>query len=140
MSIHSNINPLPSTMEIEKGEGGTLKDWKICSKMQTLSRTLCYDNSFITDMIGSRKVGTILKYKAFNTSPHIEHRKSFHEKLGIFTQRRLAIILKIRPKLTPFLFAIFEDSDLPPNIGSEIRELPWFFLWILTLQTKKPYM
>ena len=71
-------------------------------------------------MIGSRKVGTILKYKAHNTSPRIEHRKSFHEKLGIFTQRRLAIILKIGSKLTPFFFAIFEDSNLPPIISSEI--------------------
>ena len=28
----------------------------------------------------------------------------------------------MRSKLTPFFFAIFEDSDLPPIIGSEIRE------------------
>ena len=83
---------------------------------------MCYSNSFITDVIGSEKVDTILKYKAANTTPHIEHRKSFHEKLGLVTQRRLAIILKIRSKLTPFFFAIFEDSDLPPIIGSEIRE------------------
>ena len=42
--------------------------------------------------------------------------------LGLVTQRRLAINLKIRSKLIPFFFAIFEDSDLPPIIGSEIRE------------------
>ena len=54
--------------------------------------------------------------------PHIKHRKSFHEKLGLVTQRRLAIILKIRSKLTPFFFAIFEDSDIPPIIDSKIRE------------------
>ena len=83
---------------------------------------ICYDNSFIMDVIESRKVGTILKYKAHDTSPHMEHTKSFHEKLGIFTQRRLAIILKFRSKLTPFFYAIFENSDLPPIIGSEIRE------------------
>jgi len=34
----------------------------------------------------------------------------------------LAIILKIRSRLTPFFFAISEDSDLPPTIGTEIRE------------------
>ena len=47
---------------------------------------MCYSNSCITDVIGSKKVGTILKYKAANTTPHIEHRKSFHEKLGLVTQ------------------------------------------------------
>ena len=74
------------------------------------------------DVTGSKKVGTVLKYKAANTTPHIEHSKSFHEKLGLVTQRRLAIILKIRSKLTPFFFANFESSDLPPIIGSEMRE------------------
>ena len=68
----------------------------------------------------------------------IEHRKSFHEKLGLVTQRRLAIILKIRSKLTPFCFAILEDSDLPPIIGTEIMEQ--YVLWILILQTKKLYI
>ena len=47
---------------------------------------MCYSNSCVTDVIGSKKVGTILKYKAANTTPHIEHRKSFHEKLGLVTQ------------------------------------------------------
>ena len=93
---------------------------------------ICYDNSFITDVIGSRKVTTLLKYKAHNTTPHIEHKKSYHEKIGMFTQRRLVIILKIRSKLTPFFFAILEDSDIPPVIGSETL----VFLWILTSQTK----
>ena len=80
---------------------------------------MCYSNSFITDVIGSKMVGTILKYKADITTPHIKHRKSFHEKLGLVTQRRLAIILNIR---SPFFFATFKDSNLPPIIGSEIRE------------------
>ena len=63
---------------------------------------MCFSNSFVTDVIGSKKVGTILKYKAANTTPHIKHRKSFYEKLGLITQRKLAIILKTRSKLTPF--------------------------------------
>ena len=54
---------------------------------------MCFSNSFVTDVIGSKKVGTILKYKAANTTPHIKHRKSFNE-----------------------------DSDLPPIKGTEIRE------------------
>ena len=107
-------------MEIEKGEGGHVKRLEKLFKNANFEQVIiCFDNSFITDVIGSRKVGTILKYKGAYTSPHIEHRKSFHEKLGLVMQRRLAIILKIRSKLTPFFF---EDSDLPPIIGSEIRE------------------
>ena len=124
MSVHSQINPLPSAMEIEKGGVGHIKRLEKSFKNANFEQdVMCYSNSFITDVIGSRKVGTILKYKAANKSPHIEHRKSFHEKLGLVKQRRLAIILKIRSKLRPFFFAIFEDSDLPPIIGSEIREL-----------------
>ena len=80
------------------------------------------DNEFKPDVIGSKKVSTILKYKAAHTTPYIEERKSFHEKVGLVTQGNLAIILKIRSRLTPFFFAILEDSDLPPIIGTEIRE------------------
>ena len=40
----------------------------------------------------------------------------------MYTQRRLAVILKIRCKLTPFFFAILEDSNITPIIGTEIRE------------------
>ena len=81
-----------------------------------------HENEFITDVIGSRKVSTILKYKAAHTTPYIEQSKLFHEKVGLVTQRNLAIILKIRSKLTPFCFAILEDIDQPPIIGTEIRE------------------
>ena len=81
-----------------------------------------YDNKFVTDVIGSRMVSTILKYKAANSVPYIKQSKSFHEKVGLVTQRNLAIVLKIRSKLTAFFFGILEDSDLPPIIGTEIRE------------------
>ena len=64
---------------------------------------IIYDNEFITDVIGSKKVSTILKYKAAHTTPYIEQSKSFHEKVGLVTHRNLAIILKIRSRLT-FLF------------------------------------
>ena len=81
-----------------------------------------YDNKFVTDVIGSRMVSTILKYKAANSVPYIEQNKSVHEEVGLVTQRNLAIVLKIRFKLTTFFFGILEDSDLPPIIGTEIRE------------------
>ena len=83
-------------------------------------------------------VSTVLKYKAAHKTPYIEHRKLFHEQIGLVTKRSLAIILKIRSKLTPFCFAILEDSDLPPIIGTEIREQ--YVLLILILQTKKLYI
>ena len=70
----------------------------------------------------SRMVSTILKYKAANSVPYIEQSKSFHEKVGLVTQRNLAIVLKIKSKLTAFFFGILEDSDLPSIIGTEIRE------------------
>ena len=81
-----------------------------------------YDNKFVTDMIGSRMVSTILKYKAANSVPYIEQSKSVHEEVGLVTQRNLANVLKIRSKLTAFFIGILEDSDLPPIIGTEIRE------------------
>ena len=110
-------------MEMEKGEEGQIKRLeKLFENAKFEQDSMCYSNFCFNDVIRSKKVGTILKYKVANTTPHIEHRKSFHEKLGLVTQRRLAIILKIRSKLTPFFFAIFEDSDLPPIIGTEIRE------------------
>jgi hypothetical protein len=71
-----------------------------------------YDNKFVTDVIGSRMVSTILKYKAANSVPYIEQNKSVHEEVGLVTQRNLAIVLKIRSKLTAFFFGILEDSDL----------------------------
>ena len=67
-------------------------------------------------------VSTILKYKAANSVPYIEQSKSVHEEVGLVTQRNLAIVLKIRSKLTAFFYGILEDSDLPPIIGTEIRE------------------
>ena len=42
--------------------------------------------------------------------------------MGIYTER-IAIVLKIRSKLTAFFFAILEDSDIPPTTCMEIREI-----------------
>ena len=40
--------------------------------------------------------------------------------MGIFTERRLTIVFKIRSKLTAFFFTMLEDSDIPPTIDKEI--------------------
>ena len=53
---------------------------------------------------------------------YIDHSKGIHEEVGLVTQRKLAIILKIRSRLMAFFFDIIEDSDLPPIIGTEVRE------------------
>ena len=86
-------------MSIELGQGGHIKRlenlFKI-SKFEQDGLLVMYDNEFVS--------------------------KSFHEKVGLVTQRNLVIVLKIRSKLTAFFFGILEDSDLPPIIGTEIRE------------------
>ena len=53
---------------------------------------------------------------------YIDHSKGIHEEVGLVTQRKLAIILKIRSSMMAFFFDIIEDSDLPPIIGTELRE------------------
>jgi hypothetical protein len=125
MSIYRALNPLPSNMFIEPGQGGHIKRLENSfknAKYEQDDLLVMYDNKFVRDMIGSRIVSTILNYKAANSVPYIEQSKSVHEEVGLVTQRNLAIVLKIRSKLTAFLFGILEDSDLPPIIGTEIRE------------------
>ena len=125
MSIPGALNPLPSNMSIELGQGGHIKRLENSFKNAKFKQDdllVMYNNEFVTDVIGSRMVSTILKYKAANSVPYIEQSKSFHVKVGLVTQRNLAIVLKIRSKLTAFFFGILEDSDLPPIIGTEIRE------------------
>ena len=53
---------------------------------------------------------------------YIDHSKGIHEEVGLVTQRKLAIILKIRSSMMAFFFDIIEDSDLPPIIGIDLRE------------------
>ena len=108
-------------MFIELGQGGHIKRLENSFKNARFKQDDLLV-MFVTDVIGSRMVSAILKYKAANSVPYIKQSKSFHEKVGLVTQRNLAIILKIRSKLTGFFFGILEDSDLPPIIGTEIRE------------------
>ena len=82
-----------------------------------------YNNWFDLEVIGSRQVKNLTKLQVFNYVSHIEYKKVYHKKIGKYTERRLTIVLKIRSKLTPFFFAILEDSDIPPTIGMEIREI-----------------
>ena len=71
MSVRRHINPLPSPMEILKGEGGHIKRLENGFKNAKFKQDdICYDNFFITDVIRSKKVGTILKYKAHNIGSH----------------------------------------------------------------------
>ena len=57
MSIHRHINPLPSTMEIKKGEGGDIKRFENSFKNADFEQdVICYDNYFITDVIGLSSV------------------------------------------------------------------------------------
>ena len=136
MSIHRALNPLPSNMYIELGQEGHIKKLENLFKNVKFEQDdllVMYDNEFVTDVIGSRVVSTILKYKAANSVPYIEQSKSFHEKVGLVTQRNLVIVLKIRSKLTALFFGILEDSDLPPIIDTEIREQ--CVSWTLILRT-----
>ena len=56
MSVKGHINPLPSAMEIELGEGGHKKRLENLFKSANFEQDImCYDNSFITNVIGSRK-------------------------------------------------------------------------------------
>jgi len=46
---------------------------------------------------------------------YIDHSKGIHEEVGLVT-------LKIRSSMMAFFFDIIEDSNLPPIIGTELRE------------------
>ena len=130
-------------MFIEPGQGGHIKRLENSfknAKFEQDDLLVMYDNKFVTDVIGSRMVSTILKYKVANSVPYIEQSKSVHEEVGLVTQRNLAIVLKIRSKLTAFFFGILEDSDLPPIIGTEIRNSTLNVSWILISRTKNRCM
>ena len=103
-------------MKIKVGEGGHLSRLENSYKNANFKQVvICYNNWFVTDMVGSRQVTTLDKYKAHSTTPHIENKKEYHEKLGMYTQRRLAVILKITSKLAPFFFAILEETATYPQ-------------------------
>ena len=59
-------------MEIKKGEGGHIERLENSFKNANFEQdVIFYDNYLLCDVIGSKKLGTMLKYKAHNTSPHI---------------------------------------------------------------------
>ena len=66
-------------------------------------------------VIGSRQVKNLVKLQVLNSVSQIEYKKVYHEKIGIYIERRLAIVLKIRSKLTPF-FSRYTG-------GTEIKEI-----------------
>ena len=78
MSIYRALNPLPSNMFIELGQGGHIKKLENSfknAKFEQDDLLVMYDNEFVTDVIGSRMVSIILKYKAANSVPYIEQGK-----------------------------------------------------------------
>ena len=53
MSVHWHINPLPSAMEIKKGEGGQIKRLENSFKNAKFEQeVISYYNSFIMNVIG----------------------------------------------------------------------------------------
>ena len=144
MSIYRASNPIPSKMLVEPGQGGHIQRLETSFKNANYEQDdlfVMYDNKFVRDVIGSRMVSTILKYKAANSVPYIEQDKCVHEEVGLVTQRNLAIVLKIRSNLVAFFFGILEDRDLPPIIGTEIREqYPGSFMDFDITNTKQVYV
>jgi hypothetical protein len=125
MSIYKVLNPIPSKMTVEPGQGGHIQRLETSFKNANYEKDglfVIYDNKFLGDVIGSNMVSPILKFKAADSVAYIEYNKGIHEEVGLVTQRNLAIDLKIRSRLVAFFFGILEDSDLPPIIGTEIRE------------------
>ena len=125
MSIHRISSPIPAKMTVESGKGGYIQRLETSFKNANFEKDglfVIYSNKFVGDVIGSNMVSTILNYKAADSVAYIDHSKGIHEEVGLVTQRKLAIILKIRSSMMAFFFDIIEDSDLPPIIGTELRE------------------
>ena len=130
MNKYGILTPIPAKMTIEPGQEGYIKRIESAYKSANFEKDglpVLYDNNFESDVIGSRMVSTILKFKAADSETYMElNDKLSHKKVGIVTHKSLAIILKIRSKLVTFFFGIIEDSNLPPIIGWELRgTVPW---------------
>ena len=126
MNKYGIFTPIPAKMTIEPGQEGYIKRLESAYKNANFEKDglpVLYDNNFERDVIGSRMVSTILKFKAADSVAYMELTEKFsHEEVGLVTHKNLAIILKIRSKLVTFFFGVIEDSDLPPIIGWELRE------------------
>jgi hypothetical protein len=83
MNVHiliGQMDPLPSVMKIKAGEGGHLSRLENSFNSANFKQDLmCYINWFVTDVVGSRQVTTLVKNKAHGKTPHIEHKKEYHE-------------------------------------------------------------
>ena len=76
-------------MLVEPGQGGHIQRLETSFKNANYEQDdlfVMYDNKFVRDVIGSRMVSTILKYKAANSVPYIAQSKSVHEEVGLVTQ------------------------------------------------------
>ena len=94
-------------MTVEPGQGGHIQRLETSFKNANYEKDglfVIYNNKFLEDVIGSRTVSTILKFKAADSVAYIEYNKGIHEEVGLVTQRNLAIVLKIRSRLMDFFF------------------------------------
>ena len=64
-------------MKIKAGEGGHLSKLENAFKNAKFKQdVMCYNNWFVTDVVGSRLVTSLVKNKAHGTTAHIEHKKN----------------------------------------------------------------
>ena len=78
--LNGQMDPLPSVMKIEAGEGGYLSRLEKSFKNVNFKQdVMCYNNWFVTNVVGSRQLTTLVKNKAHHTTAHIEHKKEYHE-------------------------------------------------------------
>ena len=64
-------------MIVEPGKGGHIQRLETSFKNANYEKDdlfVIYDNKFLGDIIGSRMVSTILKYKAADSVSYIDHR------------------------------------------------------------------
>ena len=91
MNKYGIFTPIPAKMTIEPGQEGYIKRLESAYKSANFEKDglpVLYDNNFESDVIGSRMVSTILKFKAADSESYIElNDKLFHEKVGIVTHK-----------------------------------------------------
>ena len=71
------MDPLPSVMKIEAGEGGHLSRLENSFKNANSKQdVMCNNNWFVTDVVGSRQVATLVKNKAHGMAAYIKHKRN----------------------------------------------------------------
>ena len=76
MNKYGIFTPIPAKMTIEPGQEGYIKRLESAFKNANFERDglpVLYDNNFERDVIGSRMVSTILKFKAADSVAYISN-------------------------------------------------------------------